>query len=165
MAPWKAHNRGIDNAIYADVLRGFANTGLEPRPTAIILYAGENDIAVGIPVRTVMRDLSAFLEMRGRIMTNVPVLVLSMKPSPGRWRHFRKQQLFNAAAQRLLSSVPHAHFGDITGPLLAGGHLGNNYRADGIHMNADGYKIWASVVRERLRNILPEEVLKSCDPA
>lgn len=164
MVPWKTYNRGIDDAGYVDILPRFANSGEEAKPAAIILYAGENDIARDIPVRTVLHDLAAFLDLRGRTMEDVPVIMLSMKPSPGRWSHFRQQRLFNAAARQLLPHVRQAYYADITAPLLIDGRLGNHYRADGIHMNEAGYRIWARVVRQRLREVLPGDVLKRCDP-
>lgn len=164
MAPWVAHNRGIDNATFADVLPRFANSGRDGRPVAIILYAGENDIANGVPVRTVVRNLAQFLDLRSRIMPDVPVLILSMKPSPKRWSSFRSQQLYNAAAQRLIPHAPLAYYGDITTPLLKGGKLGDNYRLDGVHMSPAGYDIWARVVRQRLGEILPAEALHRCAP-
>lgn len=164
MAPWVAYERGIDDTGYAEILPRFANAGDDTKPAAIILYAGENDIAREVPVRTVVRNLAAFLETRDRIMPDVPVLVLSMKPSPGRWAHFPSQQLFNAAAQRLLPHMRDAHYVDITTPLLTDGRTGDNYRADGVHMNPAGYRIWARVVRQRLHEVLPDDVLRRCDP-
>lgn len=164
MAPWIAHNRGINDATYADILPRFANSGGEARPAAIILYAGENDIARGVPVRTVIHDLAKFLEIRSRFMGDVPVIILSMKPSPTRWPNFQEQQIFNAAAQRLLPHVRSAYYADITTPLLKGGMLGDNYRPDGVHMNAGGYQIWAKVIRQRLREALSRETLHRCEP-
>ncbi|WP_176592346.1 GDSL-type esterase/lipase family protein [Sphingobium sp. EM0848] len=164
MAPWITHNRGIDNATFADLLPRFANSGGDGRPVAIILYAGENDIANGVPVRTVIRELGHFLDSRSRIMSDVPVLVLSMKPSPTRRSSFANQQLFNAAAQRLIPHVPLAYYADITTPLLKDGKLGDNYRHDGVHMNPAGYRIWAGVVRQRLNEILPPETVRRCAP-
>lgn len=164
MAPWAVHNRGINDATFAHILPRFANAADDRRPAAIILYAGENDIAHGVPVRTVIRELAYFLDLRNRMMGDVPVLVLSMKPSPGRRSSLQNQRLFNAAAQRLLPHVRQAYYADITTPLLKDGILGDNYRPDGVHMNPAGYSIWAKVVRRRLDEILPPETLRRCTP-
>lgn len=164
MHPWKAVNRGIDNAAFADLLPRFANSAKEPKPAAIILYAGENDIARAIPVRSIIKDLAEFLRVRREKMGDVPVLILSMKPSPGRWANYKAQQSYNAAVRRILPASSQTFYGDITTPLLSGGHLGNNYRADGVHMNASGYRIWAQVVREQLRAMLQATKIKRCDP-
>ncbi|WP_257555162.1 GDSL-type esterase/lipase family protein [Sphingobium sp. CFD-2] len=162
MAPWKTHNRGIDDATFAEILPRFANAAQDSKPVAIILYAGENDIANGIEVRTVLRNLGRFLDLRNRMMGDVPVVILSMKPSPARRSIFKSQMLFNAAAQGLIERMPLTYYADITTPLLKDGKLGDNYRADGVHMNPAGYGIWAGVVRQRLNDVLPAETVRRC---
>jgi lysophospholipase L1-like esterase len=162
MIPWVTHNRGIDNATFADILPRFANAERDGRPAAIILYAGENDIANDVPVRTVMQGLAAFVSLRDRMMPQVPILLLSAKPSPGRKIFLKDQLLYNGAAQRFIAAMPLTHYADITSPLLKDGWLGDNYRADGVHMNEAGYRIWADVVRRRLAEILPRETMRRC---
>ncbi|MEJ7935887.1 GDSL-type esterase/lipase family protein [Sphingobium sp. AN558] len=164
MAPWIAHNRGIDGATFAEILPRFANVQAV-RPEAIILYAGENDIAQGVPLRMIVRQLAAFLALRSQIMGDVPVLVLSAKPSPGRWASLADQHILSDAARRLLGRFPNSYYADITTPLLQGGKLGDNYHADGVHMNDAGYRIWANVVQRRLTQVLPAATIRRCMPA
>lgn len=161
MAPWTAHNRGINDATLSDILPRFANARETP-PRAIILYAGENDLAFGVPLRTIARQVAAFLDVRTRKMGDVPVLVLSAKPSPGRWSLLGEQRLLNATAQRLIPRFPDTYYVDITTPLLKDGRLGDNYQADGVHMNAAGYRIWADAVHQRLNEILPASTIREC---
>ena len=162
MAPWDTHNRGIDDATFAEILPRFANAAKDHKPVAIILYAGENDIASGVGVRAVISDLGRFLDLRNRMMGDVPVLILSMKPSPTRRSIFKSQMLFNRATQQLVERVPLTHYADITTPLLKDGRMGDNYRADGVHMNPAGYRIWADVVRQRLNEVLPPGTVRRC---
>lgn len=165
MAPWETENRGINGAVLTDILPRFANIKPgEGHPRALILYVGENDIASGVPVRTVMQQLAQLFDLRDRLLPGVPVLLLSAKPSPGRVAFLGEQRLLNAATQQFLPHMRSAHYGDITTPLFAGGKLGDNYQADGVHMNAHGYAIWADVVRQRLRDILPADVTRHCAP-
>lgn len=165
MVPWATENRGINSATLADILPRFANIkASEGRPRALILYVGENDIASGVPVRTVMHQLAQLFDLRDRLLPGVPVLLLSAKPSPGRAAFLGEQRLFNAAAQHFLPHMKTAYYADITTPLLVGGKLGDNYQPDGVHMNAHGYRIWADVVRQRLRDILPPDVTRTCAP-
>ncbi|MEC3912742.1 GDSL-type esterase/lipase family protein [Sphingobium sp. CR2-8] len=165
MAPWKTENRGINGAVLTDILPRFANIkAREGRPRALILYVGENDIAGGVPVRTVMRQLAGLFDLRDRLLPDVPVLLLSAKPSPGRASFMGEQRLFNAAARNFLPHMRAAYYGDITTPLMVDGKLGDNYQPDGVHMNARGYRIWADVVRQRLVDILPPDVTRRCAP-
>ena len=125
---------------------------------------GENDIADGAPVRNVIRKLAALLDLRTRLLGDVPVLLLSMKPSPGRAAFLPEQRLYNLAALRLIPHAPRVHYADITAPLLVNGQMGDNYQPDGVHMNPQGYRIWAKVVRARLKEILPSEAVSRCAP-
>lgn len=166
MAPWETHNRGINGALLTDILPRFAHISrAERRPRALILYVGENDIANGVPVRTVMRQIATFYDLRDRLMPGVPVLMLSAKPSPGRKAFLPQQRLLNAAVANFLPHMRAAYYGDITTPLLAGGVMGDNYQPDGVHMNARGYRIWAQLVRQRLNAILPPQVTQACTRA
>ncbi len=163
MAPWIAHNRGINDATFEEILPRFGNIAPDtPRPEAIILYAGENDIARGRPVRQIVHDLAQFLETRSTLLGDVPVLVLSAKPSPGRWHLFPQQKLLNAAMVRLLPHMSDAHYVDITSALLKDGKLGDNYRADHVHMNEAGYRIWSEIVSAKLPEFLPEKTVRRC---
>lgn len=163
MAPWVAHNRGINSATFNEILPRFANIEPgTPKPAAIILYAGENDLAGGRQVRPIFHDMARFLEMRTQLLGDVPVIILSMKPSPGRWAIFPQQQIYNDATRRLIPHMQNVHYADITTPLLKDGKLGDNYQPDKVHMNAAGYRIWADVVRARLKDILPEKTVKAC---
>lgn len=167
MTPWSVHNRGINSATLTDIIPRFANINVrkEGRPRAIIVYAGENDIANGVPVRTVIRQLATLLDQRTRLMGDVPVLLLSMKPSPGRAANLPQQVLFNRAAQGLISHAQQVHYVDITTPLLTDGKLGDNYQPDSVHMNPQGYRIWAKAVRARLHAVLPAATLARCGPS
>lgn len=163
MTPWVAHNRGIEGATFDDIIPGFA--AIQPsegRPTAIILYAGENDIARGVEVQTVVRQLTKFIVIRDDKMENVPIFILSAKPSPGRWNYLEQQMLYNEQIQKLALKFSNIHYVDITTPLLIDGKLGSNYQSDGIHMNEAGYRIWAKILHRRLAEVLPRSIMSKC---
>lgn len=162
MQPWVAVNRGIDGAVYPQIVEAFQRD-TRPPPRAIILYAGENDIAQGASVRSTVRQLAQFLAIRSAKMGDVPVLLLSMKPSPGRWRNVGDQQLFNRAARLLIAGHGDVSMVDIFTPLLREGRPGPYYVADRVHMNADGYRIWAGVIKTALHRNLPPGIRAGCE--
>lgn len=163
MRPWAAHNRGIEGATLDEIVPLFAKvSSSEGRPVAIILYAGENDIAFGQDHRAVLRNLARFAVAKERLYRGVPLFVLSMKPSPGRVANFSEQQRYNAAARLLAPRLPDTIYVDITTPLLKDGMPRTHYQADGIHMTPTGYAIWAKVVRGALDRSLPPSVLRDC---
>ncbi len=165
MTPWATHNRGIEGATLAEIVPLFAKVPpTEGKPAAIILYAGENDISYGQSYRQVVRDLARFAIVKGRLYPGVPLLIMSMKPSPGRAANFVEQQLYNRAAQKLVPHLPDATYVDITTPLLRNHMPRAHYQSDGIHMTAGGYAIWAKVVGASLKTAMPPPVLKECAP-
>lgn len=161
MQPWIAHNRGIDDASYPEIRARFANEHAQA-PGAIILYAGENDLANGTPVRTVLRQLAMFVEERRAAEGNTPILLLSMKPSPKRAYILRDQLLFNAAARHLAMRDPSIHYLDVTTPLMETAKAKNLYQPDQVHMNARGYAIWADVVTKALASVMPVDIQRRC---
>jgi len=165
MKPWIAHNRGIEAATFAELGPRFAHEREKREPEAIVLYAGENDIARGgTPVKA-LADLSAFLDEKVRHFGDLRVFIISMKPSPTRWANFADQSRFNAEAAAIARRRPDVTFINIVPLLLVNGRPGNFYQSDGIHMNPDGYRLWAKAVREALGRTLPARVTRSCDPA
>ena len=165
MAPWIAHNRGIDGATFAELAPRFAHETEKRAPEAIILYAGENDIAAGGTARKAVADLAAFLDEKKRQFGNVPIFVLTMKPSPARWGFFAEQARYNEAAAQIAKQRRDMTLIDTTTPLLVNGRPGDYYVGDGVHLNPEGYKRWAGAVRQALRVALPSKVTQSCDPA
>lgn len=164
MKPWIAHNRGIDGATFLELGPRFAADPEPVAPEAIILYAGENDIANGGTAQQAIADLNRFLDDKTRKFRQTPVFVLSMKPSPTRWKFFAEQTRYNIAAARIGQERSDVTFVNIVPLLLKDGRPGNFYRPDGIHMTEAGYVIWAGAIRDALRKYLPSGTAAACDP-
>ncbi len=162
MAPWDAHRRGVEGAELPQLTRWSANDPPGPRPAAIVLYGGENDIADGNGVADTIAAYRRFIAAKRRRFGALPVIALSLKPSPTRWANMPQQTAFNrwlagyAAGQRDLSFV------DIRPLMLVGRRPGPFYQPDGIHMNAAGYARWTRVIRARLLRVLPAATIDAC---
>jgi lysophospholipase L1-like esterase len=162
MMPWDARNRGIGGATMDEITMRFGNDAPGPVPRAIIYYAGENDIAFGTTAQQAIVKLGAFIEAKRRRMGRVPLLVISLKPSPTRWGQRPQQDAYNIAARRLADAQDDVDFVDIVPSLLIRGQPGPFYVEDGIHMNAAGYALWAAVIRAALPQALPARTLREC---
>ena len=62
----------------------------------------------------------------------------------------------------LAAKFPDINYVDVTSPLLIDGTMGPNYQSDDIHMNDNGYHIWATVLRQRLDEVLPRSIVDNC---
>lgn len=162
MAPWITHNRGIAGAIFPEIIRHFAAHENVRPPEAIMLYAGENDIAKGSSADREIANLKTFLAMKDRKFPDTPLFFISSKPSPTRWGSFAEQSRYNAAARKLADARPDMTFVNIVPALLVNGRPGDFYVGDGVHMNAEGYGRVAQVIRAALGNRLPADHVRRC---
>lgn len=151
LAPTPVINRGFGGSRTDDVLHYVDRIVTPYRPRAVVYYAGDNDLgrdAAPTPA-TVADNFKRFVERVREGGAGVPVYFISIKPSPkrmGRWPSM-------AQANRLVESFAAAQ-DDVTyldvasGMLDAEGNVRHElFSADGVHMNAEGYALWTSVVR------------------
>jgi lysophospholipase L1-like esterase len=162
MLPWDAHNRGLSGASLPEISRRFNNGESGRFPRAIVFYAGENDIAFGVPPKKAFDELKTFIAEKRRQMGAVPIFILSLKPSPLRWDERPAQIEFNDAVQALVREQPDLVYVDIVPSLLVGGKPGAFYNADGLHLNRDGYVAVRRAVRAALDRSLPRALVKRC---
>jgi hypothetical protein len=162
MGPWIVHNRGVGGAFLPELIQRFANEGPVTPPQAIVFYAGDNDIAKGKDPATAAREFREFVAVKMARMPDVPMLTLSVKPSPKRWAMRPVQHVYDVAMQQTAARTPNLLFVDATSGLLVNGRPGPFFIEDGIHMNAVGYRVWAAVVRTALLEALPRTVVEQC---
>lgn len=162
MAPWDAHRRGVEGAVLPQLTRWLAADRAGPRPAAIILYGGENDIAAGASADEAIRAYRRFVAVKVARFGALPMIALSIKPSPTRWANRPEQVRFNrwlvryAAGRRDLSVV------DIAPLMLVDRRPGPFYADDGIHLNPAGYARWTAAIRPRLERFLPAATVRAC---
>lgn len=165
MHPWVAHNRAIGGATLTELSARFAAERPRKVPRAVVFYAGENDLAYGVPADVVVAEFRTFLARKRASLGSTPVLFVSVKPSPTRLRFRPAQAAYNAAVRRLAAGRGDLRYVDIVPDLVRDGRFGPFYDGDGIHMNAAGYGVWTRAVRRALREHLPADVVRACDRA
>lgn len=164
MAPWEARNRGIGGATMREITQRFKNEPDSVKPAAIVFYAGENDIAFGGSVDRTMADLEAFIAAKRARYGQLRVLILSVKPSPTRWDEHQSQIEYNRRAQAFATDQPDLEFLDIASMLLVRDRPGPYYRDDGIHLNAEGYRLWAHAIDRALPALVPDAAQRCAVP-
>jgi lysophospholipase L1-like esterase len=141
-------NRGFGGSGMADSAR-FADRIVTPyHPRAVVVYAGDNDLAAGRTpeqVREAYRDFVAKVRAK---MPSVPIIYISIKPSPSRWQladKIRSTNRFIAEAQK---TDMNQKFMDVFTPMIGedGKPRAELFRDDRLHMNEKGYKLWAEMV-------------------
>jgi lysophospholipase L1-like esterase len=147
-------NRGFGGSELTDVIR-YANDIIIPyQPKQIVIYAGENDLAYSdtVSARTVfMRVVKLFNIIRSSLPM-VPIIYVSIKPSPSRERLMPKMQEANKLIRRFLQSKKNAVFIDVYHKMLDadGKPMQDIFVEDNLHMNSKGYHIWQKAIEPYL---------------
>lgn len=142
-------NRGFGGSAIADSVE-FADRIVFPyEPRMIVMYAGGNDLHSGKSPERVVDDFKSFVgKVRAR-MPSVKIAYIAISPNPARWAEVEKVKAVNEAIAAYVKDQPHLKFIDTFSKMLGsdGQPLPDIFVADKLHMNAEGYKIWARVVR------------------
>jgi lysophospholipase L1-like esterase len=121
------------------------------RPRAVVLYAGDNDLAdeAGKTPSQVASDFQRFVEAVHGEVPDARIYFLSIKPSKLRWARWLKMQEANAEIEKLCASDPRLRYVDVATAMLGADGLprGELFRFDGLHLNAEGYALWVSILR------------------
>ena len=142
-------NRGVWGSGASDWVRFGARVLGEHRPRLLLFYAGDNDLAAGYSPREVLRSFKAFVAIARQRLPHVPIVFISIKPSPARWTLAQKIRSTNKSVQTYEKSERGFEFVDVLTPMLDGTGMPKKglFEEDGLHMTRDGYAIWADLLR------------------
>lgn len=140
-------NRGFGGATTPDVLRHYSRLFPRAAPRSVLVYIGENDLAAGATPETVARNILALLKKLRADYPKARIAYLSLKPSPIRWTLWPKMAAVNMTVAAR-SRVGGFDYLDVGSSLLAHDGLpdASLFGPDGLHMNAQGYSRWNSLV-------------------
>lgn len=148
-------NRGFGGSTLPDVIR-YADRIIFPyHARQILIYCGENDLAASDTITAALvaarfRQLFQMIRAQDR---HVPVVFISIKPSPSRIHLLPKMKEANEMIRAFLARQKHTRFVDVFTPMLnANGKPREElFRPDRLHMNAEGYAIWQARIRPLLK--------------
>lgn len=151
LAPTPVVNRGFGGSRTDDVLHYMDRIVTRYRPRAVVYYAGDNDLGrdrTPTP-ETVATNFERFVERVRADSPGVPVYFISIKPSPKRMGRWPAMAAANRIVERFAAAQEDVTYLDVASPMLdaAGNVRPELFSADGVHMNAEGYALWTSVVR------------------
>jgi lysophospholipase L1-like esterase len=141
-------NRGFGGSQMSDVVKYAGRIVTPYKPRAIVLYEGDNDLAAKETPAQVAADFEAFLKLVRAELPTTPVVVIGCKPSPKRWAIIEQQRELNRLLAERCKDDGHATFVDVEKPMLnaEGQPRAELFREDMLHLNAEGYALWTSLV-------------------
>jgi lysophospholipase L1-like esterase len=148
LAPLTIISRGFGGSNMNDVLNYLDQLVLKHKPRAVLIYEGDNDVAQGVAVGTI---LSTFEQVIKRIHSqdgNIRIYLLSVKPSISRTSLWPTMLEVNAGLQKIAADDEDITYIDVATPML---HADGSIRADllvsdQLHMNQKGYDIWRNTI-------------------
>lgn len=149
-------NRGFGGAHISDLIHFADQTVFKYRPRAIVVYAGDNDIADGKSPQQVLGDFQALMKLVREKLPEARVYFLSIKPSVARWRLWPTMQEANALVRKLAEEDARLEFIDVSPPLLGedGRPRADMLVSDGLHLNDEGYRAWTKIIAPILSSAL-----------
>lgn len=131
----------------------FATRILLPyEPSAIVFYAGDNDIANKRTPQQVADDFAEFAKAIHAKLPKCRILFVAIKPSPSRWALYETQTEANALVKAAIAKDERLGYLDVVAPMLGkdGEPKAELFEKDRLHLNAKGYELWTGLVEKAL---------------
>ena len=147
-------NRGVGGSEIVDITH-FADRIVFPyKPKMIFFRCGGNDIANGKSPEQVAGDFKEFVETVRANLPETEIVFIAWNPTVARWRNNDKEQTFNKLVRDDIKQTPNVKYCDATDISLGkdGKPRADLFVKDGLHFNAQGYKL----LTRRVRPFMPK---------
>jgi lysophospholipase L1-like esterase len=140
--------RGFGGSRLDEVLSYAPRIVLPYRPTLIVLYAGDNDLAEGRTPEQIFSDYKAFVSLVHKTLPATRIAYIAIKPSGDRWALVDKMRTTNSLIQQYTAGDPQLTYVDVFTPMLGadGKPREELFVSDRLHMNDRGYAIWRELL-------------------
>lgn len=165
-------NRGFGGSLIQDSTHYADRIAAPYKPKIIVMAAGTNDLAYGgKKSQDVLQEFKDFVAKIHTILPDTRIVYVSINPTVSRWNqegeilesnHLIEKFIFenNSPTQKLNFINSHA---DI---LTADGQPQPQLlRDDKLHFNAEGYKVWLSILKPRILALAAMDGVQRLDKA
>ena len=147
-------NRAFGGSSLPDLIRYTDDIIFPYQPKQIVIYCGDNDLAGSdtITAQIVFERFKNLFQLIRSGMEKVPVVFVSIKPSPSRWHLKDKAIEANEMIRKYLKKKKRARFVSVWNAMLGpdGKPLDTLFLKDKLHMNEGGYTIWQKLIEPYL---------------
>ena len=146
-------NRGFGGSTLADVVQYMDRIVLRYRPRLVVLYAGDNDLAMGRSPDRLVADYRSFVARLRAIQPGTRLAYISIKPSPSRRALMPAAREANRRIRSEVARDSLQTFVDVFCPMLGpqGRPRPELYVADSLHMTRAGYLLWRRLLAPVVR--------------
>jgi lysophospholipase L1-like esterase len=157
-------NRGISGQITGEMLGRMQADIINLQPTAMILLAGTNDLARGVPISTIQNNLTMIADLAAHhkiqpILCSVLPIHDYNKSLDARWEMSKRRPIesiraLNQWLQSFAKQRGYAYLDYATPMTDAQGFLIKDLAQDGLHPNSKGYQIMAPLALQAIQTAL-----------
>lgn len=148
-------NRSFGGSSLPDVIRYAYDIIFPYHPKQVVIYCGENDLAASdtVSAATVFDRFRQLFYLIRKKIPNIPVVFVSLKPSPSRQKLMPKMEAANDMIKKFLSKRSKTGFVDVYHKMLKadGTPMDDIFMEDKLHMTAKGYAIWQKAIKPYLK--------------
>jgi len=152
-------NCGFGGSRLADCAR-YANRLVLPRkPSAVVIYAGDNDLASGTAPEKAFQTFQQLFGIFRNYSPSMPIAFVSVKPSPARCMYLENIRKFNRLVEDYLQTRPETDYIDVFSDMLGPDQkpIPSLFVNDKIHLSPAGYQI----LRREVGEFLTEDCAKN----
>jgi len=119
----------------------------------VVLYAGDNDLGSGKTPQKVFDDYRRFVDVIHGALPKTKILYLGIKPCKARWKLIDKVRETNRLIAEFAAKDSRLVFIDVEKPMLGADGMPRPelFKSDNLHLNAEGYRLWAGLVGPHLK--------------
>lgn len=149
----KVIQRGFGGSQMEDLLYYADRIILPYKPSKVVIYEGDNDIADGKEPAQVARHFEKLVKKIHAELPQTEIYYIAIKPSPSRWKLAQPSRAANALIEGYAERTPRVEYIDIWTPMLdeEGQPRPELFVKDMLHMNEKGYAIWVEVLKPHLK--------------
>jgi lysophospholipase L1-like esterase len=151
MKPLPVINRAFGGSEYTDVNQYASRTVIAYHPPAVVVYAGDNDLAAPTPntPQSVAKQVQQFVEIVHAQLPGTWIYVLSIKPSYLRWDAWPRMKEANQLIKDYVRTQPRVEYVDVATPMFGGQAKPPRdlFVEDGLHPTAKCYALWTSILK------------------
>ena len=146
-------NRGFGGSEASDVVYYAKRAVLPVKPSKIVYYAGDNDLARFRTPEEIAASVAEFWQIVTAALPQTRMAIISVKPSLQRWALVDKTRATNVLLQRLAASDPRLTYIDVFTPMIGpdGQPIPSHFVADGLHLTPEGYRVWTAALKDFVR--------------
>ena len=145
----KIINRGFGGSDMIDAVRYVDRIVIPYEPRLVVVYSGDNDISAGWTSEDVAIQFERFTRAVHAKLPQTRILLIAVKPSLLRWTQIDRMRMANTMMRAYCERDDRLAFIDFDSLMLGWDEKPRRelFVEDGLHLTAQGYQLWSTVLR------------------